>query len=565
MAANIYPLIRSRFYPAAPAVQNHESQAENLHRAGRALWAAGLYERALASIGRAIALDPHVPAYHHSLGQTLHRLARFSDAALCYQEALRLEPSSASVLNDLGAAFMEGRRFPEAVSALLDAIAIRPGFPEAFNNLGSALREQGQYDEAITCYGEALRLRPGYAQAHNNLGTAFEKSGRLEEALAEYGWAVRLDPGYAQARFNRAAARLLKGDFERGWKEFEWRFQAAGHAPRQSTAPLWDGSPLQGRRILLHAEQGLGDTLQFVRYAGMVKQRGGVMILQCQPRLVELLRTVQGIDEIAAGGMPAHDCHAPLLSLPLLFHTLPETVPAPVPYIRPDPALAAKWAERLGRKHSLRVGLVWAGNPNQLNDRYRSMSLAQLAPLASIEGVQLFSLQKGEKARELLENKAGWRIARIEPEDEGIAGTAAMIENLDLVITVDTMVAHLAGALAKPVWTMLPFAPDWRWLLDRNDSPWYPTMRLFRQPRPGDWESVVHEVSEALRARVAAGIRGPLSLAAGLSPVPSQSDSHERGPSIRMRLQSPLRQSPAPAALLPRVPFPAIEYARPGV
>jgi hypothetical protein len=289
---------------------------------------------------------------------------------------------------------------------------------------------------------------------------------------------------------------LLDGDLEAGWEEFEWRWRKKDAQPRSFTQPLWDGSPLEGRTILLHTEQGLGDTIQFVRYAELVQRAGARVVVEAPAKLAALLAWVRGVGQLVDAGspLPEFHVHAPLLSLPRLFRTTLADVPARVPYIAVEPGFRARWAQRLSRYSRPRIGLAWKGNPQHAEDKFRSLAWETLVPLTAVKGVNWFSLQHGaqEDAFQALD------VVDLGPETEDFRQAAAAIEQMDLVISVDTSMAHLAGALARPVWVLLPFLPDWRWLLDREDTPWYPTMRLFRQPARGDWDSVIRTAAKAL-------------------------------------------------------------------
>jgi hypothetical protein len=342
-------------------------------------------------------------------------------------------------------------------------------------------------------------LKPDYAVAYNNLGLTQVEYGDREAAARSYEEALRLKPDYADAHLNRALLWLLLGDFERGWPEYEWRWRCRGFPKPAFRQPAWDGSPLQGRTILLHAEQTLGDTLQFIRYAPLVRQRGGKGLLVVPPPLLSLLARCPGVDGLAAQGspLPDFDIHAPLLSLPGLFRTTLATIPAEVPYLAADPQLVERWRREEDRlTGAFRVGLVWQGPSKHQWDRQRSLPLERFEPLARLPGVRLFRLQPGPGAEQL--RSIGERFpvidlgSRLDPAS--FEDMAAVMASLDLIISVDSDLAHLAGALGRPVWLLLPFAPDWRWLLGREDSPWYPTMRLFRQKEPGNWDGVVDAV-----------------------------------------------------------------------
>jgi len=372
------------------------------------------------------------------------------------------------------------------------------------------LARHGRLDEAVAHVQLALELAPGLPEALNNLGAILERAGRLENAIACYQAAVRARPSFADAHVNLGMAWLLEGRFEQGWQEYEWRLKGSGL--RGLSQPLWDGAALEGRAILLRAEQGLGDTIHFVRYATLLKCQGATVVGECPDRLVPLLGAVPGVDAVFAQGnaLPAFDVYAPLMSLPRILGTRLETIPGQVPYLSVPHELAAAWAARIAAAAAPghhRIGLVWASNRVAKNVRDRSLPLASLAPLAEAPGCAWFSLQRGPAAREAVSPPAGWSITSLEDESGQITDTAAAMLNLDLIITVDTLAAHLAGALGRPVWVLLPFAPDFRWMRGRSDSPWYPTMRLFRQPRPGDWPAVAREVLAQLQTLIGSGGR----------------------------------------------------------
>ena len=507
------------------------SNADAVHLLGMLESERGRHEAAVGYVALAIALNPRVWYYHHNLGNVLQQLGRYRDAVLCYEEALHLGEANPESLNNLGNALASWgsalrtlNRLPEAAGCFEEALRLRPEDAELHNHLGTLREELGARQEALGCYRCAVAHNPGCAEAHLNLGRLLREQGQLEEAEECLETAIRLKPDLAEAHHNlgsvwRAEGRLTEGltllaggDFERGWPEYAWRLRRPGVQPRQFSQPAWDGASLEGRTILLHAEQGLGDTIQLVRYAPLVRERGGRVLLECQPLLVRLLETVHGIDQVIPAGLPLpdFDVQASLLDLPGIFGTRLETIPAEVPYLGPASAVrsltvAAPQAfpshDREGVDsggHAPAVGLVWAEDPGHAEDRNRSLKLSQLAPLGQVPEVEFFSLQKGPQAAELLAPRSGLRVTGLTGNLVDFADTASAILGLDLVITVDTAVAHLAGALGRPVWTLLPFAPDWRWLLEREDSPWYPSMRLFRQPRPGDWAAVIEKVAARL-------------------------------------------------------------------
>jgi tetratricopeptide (TPR) repeat protein len=508
---------------------------------------------AAACFRQGLEIEPHHPEGHFQLGSALSQQGQYAEAEAAYRRCLQLKSDHLAALVNLGYVLGEHDRLDDARDCYERAVQLRPDVAEAHHNLGNALRDQGQLDRALASYDQALRLRPEYgkayinrgialvargdideallslergaalkpdlADAHSSLGAALSCQLRFDEALACYERALALNPEFAEAAWNRALIWLLRGDYERGWPAYEWRWRCKrttlGGTVLKTVLqalprPRWDGTPLHGRTILLYAEQGLGDTIQFIRYALLVKARGGRVIVQCQNALLSLLSQSPGIDGLAGWGVPPppHDVWLPLMSLPAVFHTTLETIPAEIPYIIPDPALVAHWRRELAPVRGFRIGICWQGSPRHPWDRHRSVRLEQFEPLARVDGVRLISLQKGhgsEQLRALGGRFSVLSLGELFNEDAGpFLDTAAVLANLDLVVSVDSAPAHLAGAMGVPAWVVLPYAPDWRWLLGRADSVWYPTLRLFRQERFGDWPGVFRQMAEALPREVVA-------------------------------------------------------------
>jgi tetratricopeptide (TPR) repeat protein len=457
----------------------------------------------IAEYREAIRLKPELALSHNNLGHVLYISGQVDDAISACREAIRLDPSYPGAHFNLGLFLYSKRRFDESIAAVRESLRLKPDFAEAYYNLGNSLHESGQFDEAIAAFQEALRLQPDYPEAYNNLGVVLRDNGQLDEANAAYLQSLRMRNDSPPVHWNLALNYLLQGNFKEGWEEQEWRWQCESFpSPRRDfNQPMWDGRDLNGQTILLHAEQGFGDTIQFVRYAPMVADRGGRVVLQCQPELARLLKFNPQLGQIisADDATPEFEFHCPLLSLPRAFNTDINSIPAATPYLRVDPALAEAWKERLASApRGFRVGLVWAGRPTHKRDRQRSIALSQFLPLAAVNGVSFFSLQKGVASEQVNTLPDRMKLIDLTTHLSDFAETAALISNLDLVIGVDTAVVHLAAAMAKPVWLLLPSVPDWRWLMNREDSPWYPTMRLFRQKSPGDWGEVFSRVSESL-------------------------------------------------------------------
>jgi tetratricopeptide (TPR) repeat protein len=471
-------------------------------------------DEAVASFDRAIALDPNAAEAHGGRGVALRELGRAEEALASCARAVALRPDDAEAHYNQAIALRELGRSEEALAGYDRAIALKPDYAEAHSNRGNALCELRRYGEALISYERAIALKPDYAEAYRNRGVLLMDFRRLADAGADFDRAIALKPDYAEARYNRAVSRLMAGDYAQGWAEYEWRWRAGrGGAGRDLGAPLWlGGEDLEGRTVLLHAEQGLGDVLQFCRYVPQVAALGARVVLEVYPGLDRLLARLRGVDEIVVRGrpLPPHDLQTPLASLPLaLGGAGPEEDQGA--YLSADPQAKAAWARRLAADGaSLRVGLCWAGGtrPDQAVadaiDRRRSLPLEAFAPLAGIEGVSFYSLQKGPPSAQLAQALArGWSgppIIDLTADMNDFADTAALVAHLDLVITCDTAVAHLAGALGKPVWILNRYDACWRWLTDRVDSPWYPSARLFRQSAPGDWGGAVDQAREALRA-----------------------------------------------------------------
>jgi len=468
---------------------------------GSVLRKRGQLDEALIVFRAAVALAPQSPEAHNNLGVILRDLGQLDESIAACRQALALQPHYAEACTNLGNALKDQGQFAQATAAYRQAIALQPANPAAYSSLGQALREQGQPAAASAACRQAIALQPAYPEAYNNLGHALKDQGQVVAASAAYQQAVALNPGMPEFRVNLGLARLLLGDFAQGWVDYEWRWQIknSGVTARDFSQPLWDGTAVEGRTVLLHAEQGLGDTLQFIRYVPLAARRARVVV-ECQKDLVRLVEHSLGTIPVIARGdpLPHFDVHCPLMSLPRLFGTTLASIPATVPYIVPDPQSVSTWAQRWGTTSDFKVGLVWAGGPQNKDDRRRSCALATLSALGKVPGVALYSLQRGPAAAQSQNPPPGMILHDWTADLHDFADNAALLANMDLVISVDTSIAHLAGAMGKPVWVLLSFAADWRWLLQRTDSPWYPTARLFRQARSGDWQAVIAQVAEAL-------------------------------------------------------------------
>lgn len=416
--------------------------------------------------------------------------------------AQKLTSANPTVFLHAGVALHDLGRYEEAVFTYQSALRIASGIGEIHNNLGNSLMALGRFAEAADSFSEATRLLNSSPVPLTALATAQQALGNILEAEASCRMALSLNPDFAEAHWNLALNLLLQGRYSEGWQEYEWRWRRANFTSpyRHTDIPQWDGSPLNGRTILLHAEQGFGDAIQFVRYVPLVAQQGGSVVLECHPQLVSLFQGVEGVQAVVPFGTPVAkiSCQAPLLSLPYIFNTTLENIPSITPYLSTATEYRNKWAALIsGHLGTLRIGLVWAGK--SYPDPLRSCRLSDFAALAAFDNTTFFSLQIGAGTEQAVSPPAGMRLMDLTGSIDNFSDTAAHIEQLDLVISIDTATAHLAGALGKPTIILLPSAPDWRWMLKRNDSPWYPTMRLFRQERPEEWGPVIKDVVNVLK------------------------------------------------------------------
>jgi Flp pilus assembly protein TadD len=453
----------------------------------------GKPEEAVNICRKILAQFPNDAKLHYALGVGLTGTGKAEEAIAAYQTAIRLNPDFFEVRVNLGTVLGSVGRFDEALAEFSQAARLRPDVAEIHVNLSNAFRDNWMIDEAIAAAEKALALKPSLAEAHLCLGAALACHGRFDRAKAAYRDAIRIRPDFPAAHLNLALAELVTGNLEQGWPEYEWRQRcAAALAPRRFSQPAWNGENLGGKTILLYAEQGFGDAIHFIRYAPMVAKMGGKILLECQPALVRLFRNFPGVERIVPAGhaLGQFDSHCALPSLPLMFRTTLDSIPAPIPYLAAEHQAAESWRMRIDRSGTQRqIGLAWAGSSENRNDRNRSIPLAKFSPLANPDRLRFHSLQIAPPPANV-----GFPVTDWSTHLKDFADSAALIANLDLIISVDTAVAHLAAAMGKKVWLLLPFPPDWRWLLDRTDSPWYPTVRLFRQDTPGDWDSVIRRL-----------------------------------------------------------------------
>ncbi len=480
--------------PASPQVMS------NL---GMTLAALNRDHEALAVLDKAVVLAPGNVEAICNRGNVLLKLNRAGDALAAFEQAIRLAPRFPGALINRGNALAQLKRFAEALAQYDAVLAMVPANAETHVNRGNALSALGRAAEAVAAFDRALALRPDYLKGLIGRGAALQALNRHRDALAAFDRALALDKGNADAHHNAGLALLTLGDYRRGFEEHEWRWQRTGMPVRRRNLgkPLWLGEyPLARKRILLHAEQGLGDTIQFVRYAPMLARTGATVILEVPPALVALLSRVQGVAEVVVRGeaLPAFDVHCPLASLPRALRTEPATIPAEIPYLKASDERLAKWRTRIEALPSPRVALAWSGSADHPNDCNRSIPFTRLAPLLARD-VGFISIQRELRAADVAELARLPQLTHAGDDLNDFDDTAAVVALADLVISVDTAVVHLAGALGRPTWVLLPFCPDWRWMLERDDSPWYPTVRLFRQPAAGDWDRVITRVGEQLR------------------------------------------------------------------
>jgi tetratricopeptide (TPR) repeat protein len=482
--------------PANPDIYNN---------IGLALEAMGKHREAESNFRQAAGLAPERANFINNLALSLQIQGKHQEATGLFQKAIELDPADPDFYNNLGFSWQSLEHYEKAAENYRQAALVYPENPEFFSNLGSALEAQGNYAEAITSYEKAIRLAPDNKKYYYNLAISQEKTGDYTRAMNNYLQAIRLKPDYADAHWNLSLLLLLNGEYKIGWKEYEWRFLAESAEDMSDSRPRWDGSDPGGKTIFIRHEQGFGDTIQFFRFLPLVQEKGARVILECPSELKRLFETVQGYDLLVEKNLtpvPEHDFYLPLLSLPHFLNTTLETVPASVPYISVGGGPEKNWCSELNKINGFKAGIVWAANPQNRNYTRRSCPLSFFDELAGKLNLKFFSLQKGDAALQLKTLPAQERIIDLSGFINDFADTAAIINSLDLVITVDTAVAHLAGALARPVWTLIHFNPDWRWLLNRNDTPWYPTMELFRQPVPGDWDSVFQAVENRLKLMI---------------------------------------------------------------
>ena len=483
-----------------------ESGSVELLKQGLALHQKGDYSQAEALYNKVLNQVPDHPDAIHFLGVLATNRKDFDTAGKYLNRALELSPENPACYNNLGNLYQQSQDFESSIPLYEKTLELDPNHYMAMNNLGVAHIRMGDYKRAMGLCQRAIDISPNYSGGWNNLGECYTKLGEHGKGEECYKKALSFDPDMVDANWNMALTLLLKGDLLAGFQAYQWRWKRSD-TPIKDVAPnlKWNGANFCGRNILIHEEQGAGDTLQFIRYLPFLKAAGARTILEVSPGLVRLFTGMEGVDKLWVRNTQASthdidrfDCHCPVLDLPFYFKTTLETIPAQIPYIFPDEALAASWGRRLKKTSDIKIGVVWAGNPNHRNDANRSCPLSMFQDLARMDGVSLYGLQKEKHGRWTDVAPESLLFQDLGEDLYDFADTAAVIAHMDLIISVDTSVAHLAGAMGKPTWVLLPFAPDWRWMLDRTDSPWYPSMELFRQSDFGNWEHPFQQIKKAL-------------------------------------------------------------------
>ena len=491
------------------------------------------YDTAISLIMKAININPKNPVFFRHLGQIFQKQNKWDQAKDSYQQAIKINPKYIEAYNNLGGLFHLRKKLDQAINLFQKSISLNsnvasthyilgklfgekgnspralksyqmalyccPDLVEGHNNLGRVLKRKNQLDAAIVEFGKAIEANPRYVRAYNNLGATLVEKKRLEEATRYFEKALSINPNFADAHFNLAIALLLQGKLTAGWEKYEWRWDSIQKSQKRDFKQLlWDGTSLKGNTILVHTEQGFGDAIQFIRYVDLLCDLDATVIVECQAELKPLFESIGRIDKLVTEGekTPNFDVHAPLLSLPHIFGTTLKTIPARIPYLFPGTKTNSIFLSN--NKHAFKIGIAWAGNSEHVNDHNRSIDLKRFGCLLDIRNCEFFSLQVGDHSKDIKLHGYSQIIKDLGKQFTDFHHTASAILQLDLVISVDTAVAHLAGALGKPVWTLLPFVPDWRWMLDRSDSPWYPSMTLFRQKEIGNWSPVFQQLKLVL-------------------------------------------------------------------
>ena len=482
------------------AIRIDPDQLEMLNNLGVCYRALNENKLAAECFQKALAINPDYVDAVVNLGNALGALGLHEHALQYLRKGVELQPDLAAAHNNLGIALADLGHQDEAMECYSKAISLNAKSHEAVSNLANVLNSSGESDKALAKLEEAIALKPDYSAAYNNMGNALKDMGRYSEAIEKFKQAVEIEPDFAEANANLGYMHLLEGRFLEGWDGYAWRGKVKGQAlaRRVYDQPDWDGSDLAGKHIYVYPEQGLGDIVQFSRYTTLLKKHGAEVTLELPKQLIDLFQGLEDVDHLHIQDTPPplFDLHVSIMDLPQMFGTTLEIIPNPIAYLKADEGLATKWSERLAAYEKFRVGFVWAGNPKHTNDRNRSLAIEHIRPLVERDEIDAFSLQVGRNGEAT--SVFGDQIIDLASDLTSFAETAAAMKNMDLIISVDTSPLHVAGALGRPVWGLIPFVPDWRWLLERTDSPWYPTLQLFRQDDDKLWEPVISRVAEAL-------------------------------------------------------------------
>ncbi len=458
---------------------------------------------------QAVALFPQSAQLWCKLGIILSGSEREEEAVIAFRRSVACDDGFAPAHYHLGFSLQHFGQLEAAAEEYMRAITLQPDDARAYLDLGTALAAMGKFNEALAAYVRATELIPDWPEAHTNVGVCLKRLGRFQESIAAHRRAIAADPNHALAHFNLAVMLIMCGEFAEGWAEYHWRWRVSAlklRPERVLPGPEWRGEDLAGKTLLVYAEQGLGDVLQFCRFIPALARRGIRVVLEVHAPLVRVLSTLSGVAELVAGGdpLPSFDAHVAMMDLPFCLGVGSDFMADSIPYLAPPPDAVEKWQQRLPQGRRLKVGICWAGNPKHIDDKNRSARLADMVRAwGGLDGLQLFSLQKNQPEDSRAIAAMTGTVIDLAPLLDNFADTAAAMMSLDLIISVDTAVVHLAGALGRPVWLLLPYVPDWRWMLERTDTPWYPSMRLFRQPRFADWPDVMDRVAHALTAVIA--------------------------------------------------------------
>jgi len=456
------------------------------------------FDEALSSYDQAILINPDYGDAFYNRGNTFMELKRFDEAIVSYDQAIAINPNHTEIFYNRGNTLMELKRFDEAIVSYDQAIAINPNHTETYNNRGNTLKALRRFDEALISYDQAISINPDYPEAYNNRSNTLKELKQFDKALFNYNKAISIDPDYADAYFNKSTLLILRGDYREGWQLYEWRWKQKHNinSRRAYKQPLWLGhESLINKTLLITIEQGFGDYIQFIRYAILVEQLGAKVVLETPLALMKLAGTLKGHFIFVESGksLPDFDYYCPMMSLPLAFKTTVKTIPARLPYLYVDEAKKQQWNKRLGKQAMTRIGLVWAGNPDHKKDRDRSLLLKQFSSLLTLP-FEFHSLQKDIREVDAQTIIDFPHIYQHSDELQDFSDTAALVDVMDIIISVDTSVAHLAGAMGKKLWLLLPYLPDFRWMLDREDSPWYSSAKLYRQEKINNWDSTLEKL-----------------------------------------------------------------------